>query len=393
MLPPSSSTPPADLQQAWEAGARALREGRARDALSEFSKITALGQAGAPVWAAAAVAHRALGDAAGEREALKTALRVDPRNLHALLMMADHFAEAGDTRAADSYYNAFSKLAEATGDPALKGKIDRALRARADYAASYAARLGEGLRGHDLARPGAARMRRALDLMLGKSELFLQQPRYFYFPELPNIEYAERQAFPWLDRVEAATDAIRAELLQVLEQDQAFAPYIEAEPDRPLFDDQGKVGNPNWSAFYLWKAGAPVPENAARCPATMAALSEAPLCRIPGRTPSIFFSLLRPGMHITPHHGFMNARYVCHLPLIVPGDCAMRVGSQTRAWAEGEACVFDDSIEHEAWNRHPDRLRVVLIFDIWRPELSADERDFIGAVMQAVDSYGTGDED
>ena len=83
-----------------------------------------------------------------------------------------------------------------------------------------------------------------------------------------------------------------------------------------------------------------------------------------GRTPSILFSLLRPGMHIAPHHGFMNARYICHLPLIVPEGCAMRVGSQTRAWTEGHACLFDDSIEHEAWNKHPDRLRVVLIFDV-----------------------------
>jgi aspartyl/asparaginyl beta-hydroxylase (cupin superfamily) len=234
-------------------------------------------------------------------------------------------------------------------------------------------------------------MRRALDLMLGKAEIYPQQPRYFYFPELPTIEYAEREAFPWLDRVEAATDDIRAELLQVLAEDGAFSPYIEAEANRPAFDDKGMIGNPDWSAFYLWKAGAPVEENAARCPKTLAALAEAPLCRVPGRTPSILFSLLRPGMHIAPHHGFMNARYICHLPLIVPSGCAMRVGSETRAWTEGRACVFDDSIEHEAWNKDPDHLRVVLIFDVWRPELSAAERDFISSVLQAVDSYGAAD--
>ncbi|MCR5877476.1 aspartyl/asparaginyl beta-hydroxylase domain-containing protein [Phenylobacterium sp. J367] len=150
------------------------------------------------------------------------------------------------------------------------------------------------------------------------------------------------------------------------------------------------LGNPSWSAFYLWKAGAPVPENVARFPKTMAALEDAPLCRIPGRTPSILFSLLRPGAHIAPHHGFMNARYICHLPLIVPEGCAMRVGGETRAWDEGRACVFDDSIEHEAWNRNPDKLRVVMIFDIWRPELSAEERELVGSVLQAVDSFGGG---
>ena len=66
----------------------------------------------------------------------------------------------------------------------------------------------------------------------------------------------------------------------------------------------------------------------------------------------------------------------------------MRVGSETRAWTEGRACVFDDSIEHEAWNKNPDHLRVVLIFDVWRPELSPAERDFIASVLQAVDGYG-----
>ena len=84
----------------------------------------------------------------------------------------------------------------------------------------------------------------------------------------------------------------------------------------------------------------------------------------------------------------MNARYICHLPLIVPDGCAMRVGSETRAWTEGRACVFDDSIEHEAWNKDPARLRVVLIFDVWRPELTEAERLFVSDMLQAVDAYG-----
>jgi aspartyl/asparaginyl beta-hydroxylase (cupin superfamily) len=388
---PSHADAAADLQLAWREGARALREGRAPDALRLFGQIAEAGQATSAVWIGIAMAHRSLGEAAGERAALEAALRLDPRDLRALLMTADHHAAAQDARAADSYYVAFAKLAETGGDPAWQAEAARARRMQAQYAASYETLLRRQLQGHALDDPAARRMRRSLDLMLGKSELYLQQPRNFYFPELPNIEYADREAFAWLDRVEAATGDIRAELLRVLEEDAAaFSPYVEAEPNRPSFDDKGLVGNPDWSAFYLWKAGAPVPENAARCPATLAALAEAPLCRIPGRTPSILFSLLQPGMHIAPHHGFMNARYICHLPLIVPEGCAMRVGSQTRPWTEGKACVFDDSVEHEAWNRNPDHLRVVLIFDVWRPELAPAECDFVSAVLQAVDAYGAG---
>jgi aspartyl/asparaginyl beta-hydroxylase (cupin superfamily) len=285
------------------------------------------------------------------------------------------------------------RLVEATGDASMRGEAARAQRMLDQFADGYGAHIARSLTSYPLDEPRGRRMRRGLELMLGKADLYVQQPKYFYFPELPNIQYAERDQFPWMDRVEAATDAIRAELLRVLEEDAAFSPagftpYIEAEPNRPSFNDNGMIGNPDWSAFYLWKAGAPVTENIARCPSVMEALSEAPLCRIPGRTPSIHFSLLRPGMHIKPHHGFMNARYVCHLPLVVPEGCAMRVGSDTREWVEGKACLFDDSIEHEAWNRNPDKLRVVLIFDVWRPELSGEEQAFVSSVLQAIDAYG-----
>jgi len=130
-----------------------------------------------------------------------------------------------------------------------------------------------------------------------------------------------------------------------------------------------------------------VEANAALCPRTFAAISEIPLCRIDQRTPSVLFSLLRPGARIPPHHGFTNARLICHLPLIVPPQCALRVGNETRSWTEGEVVLFDDSIEHEAWNSS-NEPRIVMIFDVWRPELSAEERDLVAAVLAAADSFG-----
>jgi aspartate beta-hydroxylase len=393
MADPSPQPPATDLQAAWRLGAQALREGRAAEAIGFFQQIVDAGQANTGVWVGTAMARKALGDPVAERAALAEALKLDSRDVRALLMTADSHAGSGDARAAASYYSAVVKLVEATGDASVRGEAARAQRMLDQFTDDYSAHVTSALAAYPLDQPAGQRMRRSLDLMLGKTELYVQQPKYFYFPELPNIQYADRGQFPWMDRVEAATDAIRAELLTVLEEDAAasssgFTPYIEAEPNRPSFNDNGMIGNPDWSAFYLWKAGEPVAENIARCPSVMEALADAPLCRIPGRTPSVHFSLLRPGMHIKPHHGFMNARYVCHLPLIVPEGCAMRVGSDTRAWIEGKACLFDDSIEHEAWNRNPDRLRVVLIFDVWRPELSAEEREFVSSILQAVDTYG-----
>lgn len=385
----STAADPATLQAAWRDGARALREGQPAEALSLFSRITQGGQPNASVWIGVAMAHRALADGEAERRALEQALALEPRNAHALLMMADHHAAAGHVKSASSYYDAVVKLAGmGQVEPGLQAEVARARQMHAHYAGVYEGHLRETLAKSGLDRPDARRARKALDLLLGRSGLYLQQPQYFYFPELPNIEWAPREAFPWMDKVEAATDDIRDELLRVLEEETAFKPYVEAVEGRPTFDNLGLLGNPVWSAFYLWKDGAPVPENAARCPKTMAALADVPLCKIPGRTPSILFSLLRPGAHIPPHHGFMNARYICHLPLIVPDDCAMRVGSETRPWTVGQACIFDDSIEHEAWNRNAEHLRVVMIFDVWRPELSDVERDLIRATLQAVDAYG-----
>jgi aspartate beta-hydroxylase len=127
--------------------------------------------------------------------------------------------------------------------------------------------------------------------------------------------------------------------------------------------------------------------NTARCPITLKALQQVPLCAVQGRTPTALFSLLRPGTHIPPHHGFLNTRLICHLPLVVPPECALRVGNETRAWREGELVIFDDTMEHEAWNRSS-QLRVVLLFDIWRPELSEAERSLVAEMLESIDRFG-----
>jgi len=379
----------AALAALWNGGAAALQAGRAAEAVAAFEALVAAEPGSATAWMGLAIAHRRLQQPTRSLAALQTALALEPRNPRALLLSADHYAAAGDARAASAFYDAVLKVAEAEGvDDGFGPELDRARRRCAEFAAAYEGHLKDALGAGRLDGPEALRVRRALDLLAGRSRLYLQQPTGFYFPELPNVGYAEREDFPWLAPIEAATDAIRAELLAVLEAEGAFSPYVEPEADRPTFDDRGLMGSPNWTAFHLMKAGEVVAENAARCPATMAALAAAPLCRIPGRTPTVLFSLLQPGAHIPPHHGFTNARFICHLPLIVPDGCAMRVGAETRAWAEGRACVFDDSVEHEAWNRNAEALRVVLIFDVWRPELSEAERGLVVELLQAVDGFG-----
>ena len=119
-------------------------------------------------------------------------------------------------------------------------------------------------------------------------------------------------------------------------------------------------------------------------PRTAALVESLPICRIDGRAPNVFFSILRPGSHIPPHTGVTNVRGVVHLPLIVPDGCEFRVGGETRSWVKGAALAFDDTIEHEAWNRST-QDRAVLIIDVWNPYLSDHERTMIGRLYGAAD--------
>jgi len=65
--------------------------------------------------------------------------------------------------------------------------------------------------------------------------------------------------------------------------------------------------------------------------------------------------------------------------LVVPAGCGFRVGAETRAWEEGRAWAFDDTIEHEAWN-DSGSPRAILIIDAWNPLLTEAERTAIRAI-------------
>ena len=320
--------------------------------------------------------------------ALDRLLAADPRNVRALIQRADLYAAAGDARSASSFYLTAIRSAPATGMPReLATELARAKAACERYAIEYRDYLLRSLaaKGFDSGR-SSARFSQSVDLILGQKRIYLQQPKYYYFPGLPQVQFYERGLFPWFDDVEAALPEIRSELEAVLDEPGAFAPYVQGHANRPKKDEMGMLNNPAWSAYYLWKNGEPVAENAARFPKTMHALRNAPLAHVPNRSPSILFSLLKPGAHIPPHNGLVNTRLICHLPVIVPGKCRFRVGNETRDWVEGKGWAFDDSIEHEAWNGS-DRTRVILLFDVWRPELTEEERQLVVSLFEAIDAH------
>lgn len=379
-----------EARQLAQSAFAALQNGQTEQARRQFERLAAGGVAEASVFIGLAYACASLSDRAAAHSAADRALALEPSGLQVLMLKGDLLHAEADGQAAAAYYRAALRAAPAPSQlsPNLRNELKRAQDMIAHYAGKFESFLVTELEKAGFDERRDARFAQSLELMLGKKEIYPQQPRAYYFPGLPLIQYFDNTRFPWLKPLEDATDDIRAELLRILEEDAgAFKPYVQGDPDRPKVNQGPMLNNPAWSAFFLWKNGEPVPENMARCPRTMAALEGVPKPHVPGRTPSMLFSLLRPGAHIPAHHGMLNTRMIGHLPLIVPPGCALRVGNETREWKVGQAWLFDDSIEHEAWNNSAE-TRVILLFEAWREEISERERQLVSAMLASIDAYG-----
>jgi len=382
----------AEAESIARAGADALRAGNAAAAKASFERLVETGRANVQIWLLLAHSCKLLGDHAGVERAADGALARDNRNLRALIFKGDARVALGDERAGGNFYHTALRLAaQLSEQPAdLARELERVQRATGKISGRVRQNLEESLAqaglGPDSRSP---RFQESIEILLEEKQVYFQQPTAYFFPGLPQVQFYERERFDWAAGVEAAADDMRAELDSALKEDGLFRPYLQSRQDRPSYDFHGLLDNPAWSTLYLWENGGPVDANMARFPVTFAALGDVPFPRITTRAPSILFSLLQPGARIEPHHGMINTRLICHLPLIVPEGCGFRVGNETRPWEPGKLLIFDDTIEHEAWNES-DSDRVVLIFDIWRPELAESERRAVAAIFEAIDGAGPG---
>jgi aspartate beta-hydroxylase len=334
-----------------------------------------------------ALALRVLGRLPEALRVLDEALAIDPYFFLALLSKGTVLEHMGHPHLAANIYRDALKIAPhpANTPAALEAPIRRARDVVAADAQALAAHLRERIgpvREKHAAEP-LARFDECLDVYAGTKRIYHAEPVQLHVPRLPAIPFFDRELFPWLPRLEAATETIRAELLALLAAGMpGFAPYIDYAPGTPVNQWAQLNHSRLWSSLWLWRDGARQDDAIARCPQTAAVLAELPLADQPGFAPTAVFSALAPRTRIPPHTGSTNARLLVHLPLVLPGPAAMRVGNDTRRWRMGEAWVFDDTIEHEAWN-DADETRVILIFDIWNPLLSIAERELIAAMMTA----------
>lgn len=332
-----------------------------------------------------AMAYRNNGELHEALKALNAALAVEPYSFMALLSKGSVLEQLGHIRnAADTYRNAL-KIAPPEGNrpPSLQAPIAHAQKVIKEQARQLNDYLREEL-ASAIAVHGSADLKRldeCVDVLSGTKRVYNAEPVQLHYPRLPAIPFFDREHFPWFETLEAATDDIREELMALLNAGlPGFKPYVQYAPGTPENQFAPLNHSSKWSSLWLWKDGEAQSEAMAQCPKTTAVLDQIPLADQPGFAPTALFSALAPHTKIPPHTGSTNTRLLVHLPLVLPGPAGFRVGNEVREWKLGEAWAFDDTIEHEAWN-DADETRVIMIFDIWNPLLSAEERDLVAKLL------------
>ena len=178
------------------------------------------------------------------------------------------------------------------------------------------------------------------------------------YSKLGNPPIYDKAVFPWIREIEREWRLVRGELDRVLTRKDDLPGFHELATDiATISQDHG------WKSFMLCGYGFRSDRNIERCPKTWS------ICqKIPGLI-TVMFSIFEPGKHLPPHRGPYNGVLRLHLGLIVPEpreQLGIRVEKDIYRWKEGEAVVFDDAYEHEAWNYTP-QTRVVLFVDFRKP--------------------------
>ncbi len=382
---------PRDTHELHERARRLLSTGDAAAALKFLEQAVVLAPRHLPFWLSLAAALRALGRHEAELDALEQALALDPTHLVVLLQKGALLDLMHKPRSAATVYgHALQTLTCATKLPApIEAHVRHAEQRVRENALTLAALIDERLKALRSEEPGAAQKRfdRCLDRTLGRRRIYAPEPSFMLFPYLRNYEFFDRESFPWLAALEAETDSIREEFIAASSADQSgMEPYIAINGALPLRQWTELNHSRRWSAYFLWNQGRAEEGHLKRCPRTAAALAKVPQVDIPGRGPTAFFSILDAHTKIPAHSGVTNTRVTVHLPLVVPPGCGFRVGGEIREWRVGTGWIFDDTIEHEAWN-DSEAPRAILIFDVWNPELTPLERDLVRETTLVLSEY------
>lgn len=192
----------------------------------------------------------------------------------------------------------------------------------------------------------------------------LQYPSYPRFPGLDHKPFHDADAAPGARLLEASIDIIREEYLAL--QDDDLLRYTPPSMDKL------------WAVYLFSHMGIDLEPLHQRCPRTHALLHSLPRVCLDYAWGDALFSIHASDAHLSAHCSIDNLRLRCHLGIQIPPACEIRVGNETRSWQEGRNLLFEDSFEHEVWNRGTTR-RAILIVDFWHPDLTDIEIEAISA--------------
>ena len=202
-----------DPRAAIAAGLQALAARDMPRAAALLREAAAVVPAADMPWVALANAELALGQRDAAEAALDRQLELAPREVGALLLKARLREQAGDARAASTYYR--TALNQAAAD----GAVPPALTALHAHAVQYLGEANAGFESYLLDIIGkdlSPTMTEAVELLTGKRELYLQEPSVFYYPGLPQKRFYDPADFPWLEPMLALVPRMQAELAAVM---------------------------------------------------------------------------------------------------------------------------------------------------------------------------------
>lgn len=209
----------------------------------------------------------------------------------------------------------------------------------------------------------------------------MMDPLYPCFPGLRHLPFHDPQRYEAARILEQSYETIREEALQ-LETEESLDYTLGSLPDHtlrnPLSFLQRKPHPRSWTVYPFFHMGVFVEHVTASCPKTAAIVANLPDSCAEYPWADVIFSVQGPHSRLVPHCSIDNLRVRCHLGIAIPKGTGIRVEKQKQTWAEGQCLVFEDSFEHEVWN-HSDQRRIVLIADLWHPDLTAVERRALSA--------------
>ncbi len=218
-----------------------------------------------------------------------------------------------------------------------------------------------------------------------------RQPDLYYIPDIPPrpwLDNADPQVAQWVTALESKTSILAEEVRTVLDIQKDTRPYI-ADHMKGRGEWENLAGQTDWGALHFYNDGKRNDAALNRFPLIAAALETLPLMCLDDQPVEAFLSVLHPRTKIPAHFGVANHRLTVHLPLIVPDKCGLSVNGIDRQTEAGSILIFDDSFEHHAWNDSDD-YRVVLIFEIWVPELTKAERFAIKRLLEDHAAFEAG---